>query len=1404
MTDTPALPIPQRRRWQPLRLGLVDIFHYDEEEIWLRDGNLLLRGNNGTGKSKVLALTLPFLLDGQLTPARIEPDGDPGKRMEWNLLLGGRYPERLGYVWLEFGRRLDGDGDGDDEDEAQYCTIGCGLRAVAGRGSPERWLFITPQRVGRDLRLLDANRRTLSRDRLLEALADQGELHTNASHYRQAVDERLFQLGPQRYEALISLLIQLRQPQLSKRPDERALSAALTEALAPVDQAILNDVADAFRNLEEERKTLDGLNQARASVQDFLVHYQRYCAVAARRRADTLRRAQSGWDKTSADLRETATGLTAAAADHDREQQRQVFLDHKLEQSETHLQTLREGPDMRAAGRLEQAAREAEMRAGVAHDLSDELRQLDGDLAHQQKRMEHERSGCGKGARDLDQHAHRWREQAREAGIAAQHDRDLAPLHLPDGPEAAVDTDSAPLIAKAEAQLDQLIQRRGRAIERLTDLNQTLDQARDQERRDRERRQTAQDQADRLDQERALAAAAVDGASKALVQALRTLLEANRELRLDDPEELLAELSDWCQTLDGDNPARHHLQTRYSLQRDRLTTSLAQARQALAGAAAEADALRDERARIEAGELAFPAPAYTRAERVRDDCPGAPLWQLLDFHAGIAGAARAGLEAALEASGLLDAWVLPDGELRDPLTWDRLLGAIEPATRGLDQVLVPAIDPRDPAAAQVTAATVSRILAGIGWGQQSHPAWVAADGRWQLGPAHGAWGKPEPAYIGHAAREASRRRRLRAISEALAALDERIQTLEAELATLEQRRTRLDREWRELPDDHPLRTAHQRHGDLCRRLGEQRDEVAALSHLLAESRDAVEQHRDARDQAALDLDLPAEPPALADLAAALKRYQLDAAGFWPSLRRHWERLAGLAELQQRLAELAQRRAGRQARLRAAKVDQRRAEEVWHTLRDTVGERVDQLQRRIADTEAEISDFKRQRKDNEDKLIDAASRRSRLSERHQGLNTRLGERDQARRAAVDALTHFAATGLLGIAAPELDIEQREPPWPIDPTVRLARRMEQALHTVAHDDNAWRRQQQGLHDRFQPLQQTLSRYGHTAGVEQDGELLLVRVLFQARPCGPDQLAADLEHEVAERKALLDAKERDLLEQHLMSDVATHLQQLIGDGERLVGRINRELEERPTSTGMKLRLAWVPLDEEAGKAPVGLSEARKRLLRQTVVAWSDDDRRAVGEFLQRRIDEVRQSDDAGTLVEHLERALDYRHWHRFTVERHQGGKWRPAYGPASGGERALVVTLPLFAAASSHYSSAGPEAPRLVMLDEAFAGIDDDSRAKCLGLMAQFDLDFVLTSEREWGCYPEVPGLAIVQLVRHEDVDAVYLSRWTWDGRQRQIAEPPLPHPPPPPPLPAADEHDPQDDPGSDTHGTQQDLF
>ncbi|MHB1172757.1 MAG: SbcC/MukB-like Walker B domain-containing protein [Lacisediminihabitans sp.] len=99
---------------------------------------------------------------------------------------------------------------------------------------------------------------------------------------------------------------------------------------------------------------------------------------------------------------------------------------------------------------------------------------------------------------------------------------------------------------------------------------------------------------------------------------------------------------------------------------------------------------------------------------------------------------------------------------------------------------------------------------------------------------------------------------------------------------------------------------------------------------------------------------------------------------------------------------------------------------------------------------------------------------------------------------------------------------------------------------------------------------------------------------------------------------------------------------------------------------------------------------------------------------------------------------------MQRHQDGTWRPASRPASGGERVLAASVPLFAAAASHYASAGnPNAPRLVLLDEAFAGVDDRSRAT----------------------YPEIPGIAIANLFRLPGADAVHVEHWTWDGTTRE---------------------------------------
>jgi hypothetical protein len=347
---------------------------------------------------------------------------------------------------------------------------------------------------------------------------------------------------------------------------------------------------------------------------------------------------------------------------------------------------------------------------------------------------------------------------------------------------------------------------------------------------------------------------------------------------------------------------------------------------------------------------------------------------------------------------------------------------------------------------------------------------------------------------------------------------------------------------------------------------------------------------------------------------------------------------------------------------------------------------------------------------------------------------------------------------------LEIPGTDQSWAVTPTVILARAVNAELESVDDGDGPWDRIQKRVTEEHKLLADAMARHGHSAGLTVSEGVIVIDVVFQGRSHDLPGLAEALAAEVEQRTTLLSAREREILENHLLNEVAGTLQELISAAEAEVRQMNDELQARPTSTGMKLRLIW----QQAKNAPEGLDRVRLKL-RQTIDAWSAADRALVGRFLQQRIAAEHADNPAAGWAEALTSALDYRGWHEFAIQRYQDGQWRPATGPASGGERALVVSVPLFAAASSHYKSAGnPHAPRLIALDEAFAGVDDDSRAKCLGLLATFDMDVVMTSEREWGCYPQVPGLGICQLARQDGVDAVLVTPWRWDGRERRRAE------------------------------------
>src|SRR5829696_7622186 len=96
-------------RFVAVRAGIVNLYEY-------ADRRLLLRGHNTSGKTKALELLLPFCLDGDISPRKLDPFAKNAKEMKWNLVGCVEAEQRIGYVWLEFAR-LGADG-------LEYVTAG--------------------------------------------------------------------------------------------------------------------------------------------------------------------------------------------------------------------------------------------------------------------------------------------------------------------------------------------------------------------------------------------------------------------------------------------------------------------------------------------------------------------------------------------------------------------------------------------------------------------------------------------------------------------------------------------------------------------------------------------------------------------------------------------------------------------------------------------------------------------------------------------------------------------------------------------------------------------------------------------------------------------------------------------------------------------------------------------------------------------------------------------------------------------------------------------------------------------------------------------------------------------------------------------------------------------------------
>lgn len=1332
-------------RFQLGRAGVLNVWQYDEQVFDLAEGRLLLRGVNGAGKSKTLEILLPFVIDGDKT--RLTASARHHTSLLWLLLEDGAYEQqsRVGYVWVEFTRVT-------EEGVNETITCAVGMRASKSAKQATAWFFTCPTGVGDGFSLSDGAG-PLTRESCREAvLAAGGDFFESARPYKEHVGRLLFGLDPHRYDELLKLLYWLRSPQIGEDLEPGRLANLLSLALPQLDDHAVRKAGDAFDHLAEFGEQLAHSERAADAVEEFCAVYRDYATNTLRlrgqrlvdvghehasRRRDLTRSARMV-DDLEVEVRQSETAVQGAHSDQ--------------AQARARIRQLDASPEARSAEVLHEKQRRASDLTAMARTAR---RTADGTRTHADAARQRVDADGQEGRDDLDDlrtHGTALVKQFAELGVA----------NAPAQPSLASDLEDA------SADVENLIDRLPGAADGIAQALaavQVVADAVDKAAADKRNSDTADERCAEAEQELDHGRHRVEGAQAHATAAVTALSESLAAWQRD-PRAVVVALPD---ALDATAlealPADMRTQSQPAVEESRN---------------AEASARTDERQAV--NTLVGLRSTYDKVAAVRDPAPapppwgrstreekyGAPLWMLVDFAQQVSDDERAGLEAGLESSGLLDAWVFPDGAVLDPTTADTAL-PVGPGVSGssLADVLRPA-----GADSAVPAQVVDQVLRRVGLGttNETEHAVVGLDGSWQLGPLTGRAGKDRPQYVGAAARTAERARRLAeldaqivaaeaarvAAADARAAAGARLAELDAWLAdlpsprvvisawaALDQRNEEFDRLEEIVRNrEDAAQRARQQAADSHRHVHEQ-----ATLHRLPESRSGLESRR----------------TTLRELRVRLDRQEANARRAIKTLHR-WRRDDEAARTADGEAHEADDAAGRaESAAEEASVEHR-------SLLETFGAAVQELEARrdaavVALNEADAADTAAQRR-----LRELSESIGSARQAVEAAQARLD--DHAPEVSETVASLAAVHRVEGLVAacesspdPQLVAEALSVADGFAPGDSPAKTLTDLATIYRGLQPSRQLDADAVYKAYLDLASGAAADTEPRVVPQDDLLAVL-----ARDAGGEypvvELAARLRASVVANRELLTSRERRYFEDHLLGELGEALRTSRNNARDLVEGMNVTLQGVRTSQGIRVRLDWRVRDDVSPAVRSSID-----LLNKPLGMLLAGERDALRDALHSLIETSRQDAPELSYSEHLERALDYRAWSEFRVriQRPETPDTWAVLGrrtPLSQGEQKVVCYLPLFAAASAHFHSvagAAPHAPRFVLLDDAFPKIDARTHPELFGLLVELDLDFVITSERLWGDFAEVPALAIYEALRSPNERGIAQYKHLWDGKR-----------------------------------------
>ena len=1351
-------------RWQINRIGLVDFWYYDEEEFYFLDGRMLLRGSNGSGKSVTMQSFIPLLLDGNMRPERLDPFGSKARKMK-NYLLeeNDAREERTGYLYMEF-KRMDAD---------SYMTIGIGMRARRNKDL-DTWYFciLDGRRVNKDFPLYKDGKAKLSltKTELKNRIGEGGRVLETQREYMEMVNKQIFGFDTiEEYKEMIELLIQLRTPKLSKDFKPSILNEILGSSLAPLSEDDLRPMSEAIENMDNLKGDLDGLKASFQAANKIKREYEKYNYAVLLSKAKTFIKVEKDYTGMETDKQK---------------------IERKLEKDKTQFQEMLEKiEDLKREQSVLEEKKKQLTRSDI-NELIEEQNQLKRSLdANKRQRADKEQKYSDKKDKQVELEQRCKAEENRSYEYLQEMNEHLDAMEtynelldhqefpfmkkdLTTKPEQDYDYQTHQSMVK---KLDVQLEEGKRKLEQQEQVRQRYDEVLKELEKCRIVRDGCELNYKQTDNQ-------LTEIKQELIETIHRWNGENQYLTLDN--DTMQKIEGYIQafTIDDDyheindtvRDVFYQLENHFKSEQQEVQRELELLEKEIEKTEEE---LRQWEQKTDPEPECSDEVKECRKHLEENGIPCMPLYKAIDFQEDLPREHANLLEEALLRMNLLNALIIPETYRERAIALGTgcsdyyLFGNDSSVKENLKELLK--VDcPNDGELLDRVTNVLESIAISHTLDAGAHTR-IHEDGTYQIGILTGTLtGTYQAKYIGVRAREQFRQEKMNELKLLLQAKRTGEEEAKTRLDEINRKLSQLKSEQNHFPNDQDLRVALRSYEDALHQLNRSQEELKQCTEKEESESKKLRAIRnecqELADKVHLSPRLEIFIEALEDshnYLSAMQDLRIVHNHYQNSFRTQQDLNEQLENIQSDLDELLYDL----NRIRS------KEKEIMAKL-DSITEQLDI--KGYEEIKKELEQCIERLQMIPDELEQHYDRRGKLQNDIERTSSDL---EKLKEQIIRASTNMLA------AEERFQREYHLHYVPLKQVLEDMTAKQCACQCVKEIDVSYDGKvdeyQASLQNIFYENKSSLNDYNLSLDTitfsENESETVAertdIKAKFQYTSVTFLELITRMEGAIQEKEQILSEKDRELFEDILANTVSRKIRAKIYKSMEWVNQMNEHMGKMHTSSGLTLNLRWKAKRAEH-EGQLDTSKLVDLLKHDTEIMREEDFAKLSGHF-RSKIAEARklldQKENGKSFHMIVKEVLDYRKWFEFTLECKKTGEKKKeltdrVFFTFSGGEKAMSMYVPLFSAVASKYDGARADAPRLISLDEAFAGVDEMNIKDMFRLMVEFEFNFIINSQILYGDYETVPSLAIYQLLRPGNVKYVTVVSYIWNGKQREYVE------------------------------------